>query len=1250
MAPDPDLTAEQEFTALRAVTESPQRSPQDRLTAHIDLGWALAARCLDGYGTVMPDTLDAAVGHLRVALIEGIEGIILRNPVALALLAQLTLLLEETSASADDEERESLVTEALELFDESLGLLDDAIDLAEGSETADREVADLRVAQRQTAEREEIEVRQEVLSGAAAAWRRLAALAAARGDRTTWLEALEAQVSIWDQLFVALPPSHPQAPLATAQLMRAVGERGVVAGVQPDDIATLMALAAVQPFVPLIDGNVEEAEWTALVVAEVLAGEVERTGRDDTLLAAAAILDDARTWPRPRSSLGILLDATLANVIANASDASPLTARLDEADELLRGVLDELPLDHPERGKVVTAQAMVVQRRVGASPGHPTQVTLVAHQLADATAGLGTGTAHTAALGQLGVLMSLRFQKYRDLRDARAATAFLEEALEEFTGTDHQRATMLGNHAALLLRIAVLDGRVELLDRALQAVIEARELPSLEESLAAHLGALHATVLGIRSAVVADSDEAAASRAEAAEVLAASGSSNARALGSALVQALRLTMEATLTPAPANAERFRQVLEELGHLRAGATAMELVAIDTLRAMMVTWSAGRGEASPEEVDRNLLDLRAAAAELSPLDPMWAIAAMREAELLRARDNRSWAAAVAAETARPVLDDVSASDLRHWLNAGGSDVSAIGDLVASRAVIGVRDRPDRTRARDLGLAALRTHAARVLLQTGTRDAIVTAHAASSDAHRVATWCLADGAREDAVTALETGRAMTLWAAGVDGAVPARLEALGEAGLAQDWKAHPRGGSARATAHAVSGEPSAGPRTVPDDVRYRAVQRLFEAGDFAALVGAPDAARIGAVLRMLRYDALVYLLPSGLSVPVGDDDRLRALLSGGQQENRGGALVVTDGGGVRWVDLPELTVGPSSAVERYLQAHRLAVGGALPTAYGDPLPASPHDAAAWQGRVEELCAWAWKAGIGPLERTITGLHPVRRPRIVLVPADTLTVVPWHAAFPPSDLGSPPQRRRHALSLAVISYAASAGLLARIQAIPSRALEERVLIVGDQADGLEFARLETRVLRQTYYPNAEVWGGPPSESHGPATPARLREALAGGRRSLFHFAGHAVVYADNPGASALLLGDQRLRADDVSRLAGGPGFLACLAACTTHVTTKAFDEAFTLSTAFLLGGASSVVGSLWRLDDAATTVLMFMLHHHLRAGLRPGDALHRVQQWMLNPDRRTPSTMPAEMRDGLAALDLTNPVMWAGLIHQGW
>jgi CHAT domain-containing protein len=108
-------------------------------------------------------------------------------------------------------------------------------------------------------------------------------------------------------------------------------------------------------------------------------------------------------------------------------------------------------------------------------------------------------------------------------------------------------------------------------------------------------------------------------------------------------------------------------------------------------------------------------------------------------------------------------------------------------------------------------------------------------------------------------------------------------------------------------------------------------------------------------------------------------------------------------------------------------------------------------------------------------------------------------------------------------------------------------------------------------------------------------------------------------------------------------------LAACTTNVAGEEYDEALTLSTAFLIAGAGCVVGSLWAVPSASTGLLMYMFHHFLReAPADPGEALRRAQLWMLDPQRQVP-TGAADLVRQVNPERLGEPYRWAGFAHLG-
>src|SRR5262249_23324717 len=77
--------------------------------------------------------------------------------------------------------------------------------------------------------------------------------------------------------------------------------------------------------------------------------------------------------------------------------------------------------------------------------------------------------------------------------------------------------------------------------------------------------------------------------------------------------------------------------------------------------------------------------------------------------------------------------------------------------------------------------------------------------------------------------------------------------------------------------------------------------------------------------------------------------------------------------------------------------------------------------------------------------------------------------------------------------------------------------------------------------------------------------------------------------------------------------------------------------------GGAATVLGSLWQVMDRRTALLMFAVHHHLRAdGMPTDEALRRGQLWMLDPARRPIPDMPPVLRNSIQALYLDEPQGW--------
>jgi CHAT domain-containing protein len=145
-----------------------------------------------------------------------------------------------------------------------------------------------------------------------------------------------------------------------------------------------------------------------------------------------------------------------------------------------------------------------------------------------------------------------------------------------------------------------------------------------------------------------------------------------------------------------------------------------------------------------------------------------------------------------------------------------------------------------------------------------------------------------------------------------------------------------------------------------------------------------------------------------------------------------------------------------------------------------------------------------------------------------------------------------------------------------------------------------ETRAVSR-YLPGAEVL------TDERATRDALRSASSG--CSILHLACHGVFRADNPMFSSLKLHDGWLTAADVMQL-DLSGAVVTLSACESGRNEVIVgDEPIGLTRAFLGIGASSLVVSLWLVQDEATALLMKEYYKRLSGNAGPAAALRAAQ-----------------------------------------
>ncbi|MER6471001.1 CHAT domain-containing protein [Streptomyces collinus] len=497
--------------------------------------------------------------------------------------------------------------------------------------------------------------------------------------------------------------------------------------------------------------------------------------------------------------------------------------------------------------------------------------------------------------------------------------------------------------------------------------------------------------------------------------------------------------------------------------------------------------------------------------------------------------------------------------------------------------------RAEARAQGRRALQLHVRNAPAQS-PQSALATARGARLHTAEVARWCLADQRPDEAIDVLEQGRGLVVHAAMLSGSVGDRLRKADRPDLAEDWEA------AQAEAHRNRR------RTVPEELRHQVITALTADSNQPQLPGPPTMQEIQHALNSTGNDALVYVMP-------------------GTPHTAGYALLLPRTGQPVELELPGLRAVPGNPLAQYVDAynHHLRASDARisaeATETGPALRQAREEShlawSTWTQTLDRLCDWAWDVLIGRLLETLSASGTTKR-RLVLVPSGHAGLVPWHAARLPDSSGPP----HYAVHEAIFSYAASARAFLAVAERELTTYDGRALLVGNPTQDLQYADDEADSL-SAYYPLAERLGAPDAHGTTPAVPGRVLAALPGPEGNglpMVHLACHATFDRD-PTMSRLLLANgqsltvSRLLAHGCRRITT-TGPLVVLSACTSALTADNFDEALTLSTAFLTAGAAATVGSLWTVDDMRTPALMEEFHRLMtRGGLTPAEALGEAQ-----------------------------------------
>ncbi|MFN6964644.1 MAG: CHAT domain-containing protein [Pyrinomonadaceae bacterium] len=238
---------------------------------------------------------------------------------------------------------------------------------------------------------------------------------------------------------------------------------------------------------------------------------------------------------------------------------------------------------------------------------------------------------------------------------------------------------------------------------------------------------------------------------------------------------------------------------------------------------------------------------------------------------------------------------------------------------------------------------------------------------------------------------------------------------------------------------------------------------------------------------------------------------------------------------------------------------------------------------------------------EMLVAPLEPALGERdLLVVPAASLHYIP----FPALRRGD----GEYLIERRSLRLAPSAAVWMRLDERQRRpALGEKALFVGCADDAIPLAETEAAHL-------SKAFAGSDLLAGGAATVASVERLVP--RASLLHFACHGQFRVDNPMFSNLRLADGWITVNDLARQRIAAE-LVTLSGCETGLSEVfAGEELLGLARGFLSAGASSLVVSLWTVNDASTERLMKLFYRGLQRGLAPAASLREAQHEFIRRD----------------------------------
>lgn len=220
-----------------------------------------------------------------------------------------------------------------------------------------------------------------------------------------------------------------------------------------------------------------------------------------------------------------------------------------------------------------------------------------------------------------------------------------------------------------------------------------------------------------------------------------------------------------------------------------------------------------------------------------------------------------------------------------------------------------------------------------------------------------------------------------------------------------------------------------------------------------------------------------------------------------------------------------------------------------------------------------------------------------LVIVPVGALHYVPFNALK---------RDKKYLIEKRKVVLSPSAEVWRNLNKKASRKLKS-ALLIGFADEAIPLVDKEIKRLEKVFEKTKSLTGKKASYAN------YKREAE---KFDVLHLACHGQFRPDNPMFSSLHLADGFITVRDICSQDLSAG-LVTLSACETGLNKIYAGEEFVgLTRGFLSAGASSLVLSLWTVNDEATAVLMNDFYEHLQTGKTPSEALRKAQSNFIKRD----------------------------------